>query len=150
MFELLKILQKRPKDKTIRIYRIFFGTIFILATYYNLIYQGDPLNSNIFWQEISSSTEIYIKYIIVSLWIIPVFMWISNICLLKKSHMKLAQILFAVILFYISSIIKESPNLEVDTLIWFMWIFPLIGGITWKCITSNCLKHKEKITKIRV
>jgi hypothetical protein len=35
-------------------------------------------------------------------------------------------------------------------LIWLMWVLPLIAWITGKCITSKCLKYKEKITKIRV
>ena len=150
MFELLKFLQKRPSDRAIKMFKILFGLIFISATYYNLIHQWDNLNQNILWQDINSSTEIYIKYAILSLWVIPIIMWFSKICLLKKSHMRIAQILVWILLFYISSIIEESPDLEIDTLIWFMWIFPLIWGITWKCITSNCMKHKEKITKIRV
>jgi hypothetical protein len=31
-----------------------------------------------------------------------------------------------------------------------MAILPLIAWITGKCITSNCMKFAEKITKIRV
>ena len=150
MFELLKFLQKRPSDKAIRIFKIIFGLIFILATYYNLIYQGDWLNSNIMWVDVNSNTETYIKYWIISLWLFPLITWAANKCILKKSHMKIAQISAWILFFYIASIITESPNLEIDTLIWFMWIFPLIGWISWKCITSNCMKYKEKITKIRV
>ena len=150
MFELLKILQKKPSDKSLKLFKIIFWIIFVWATYYNLIYQGDKLNSTIFWQEINSNTEIYIKYSIIALWIIPIIMWLTKICLLKRSHMRIVQILIAILFFYISSIIEKSPDLEIDTLIWFMWFFPLIGGITWKCITSNCMKYKEKITKIRV
>ena len=150
MFELLKILQKKPSDKSLKLFKIIFWIIFVWATYYNLIYQGDKLNSTIFWQEINSNTEIYIKYSIIALWIIPIIMWLTKICLLKRSHMRIVQILIAILFFYIFSIIEKSPDLEIDTLIWFMWFFPLIGGITWKCITSNCMKYKEKITKIRV
>jgi hypothetical protein len=31
-----------------------------------------------------------------------------------------------------------------------MGLLPLFAGITGKCITSKCLKYREKITKIRV
>ena len=150
MFELLKFIQKRPSDKTIRVFKVAFWIVFILACFYNLIIQGDSLNSTILWQEISSDTELCIKYWIIALWLPPIIMWFSNLCILKKSHMRIAQIFVWILLFYISSIITESPNLEIDTLIWFMWIFPFLWGITWKCITSNCLKYKEKIKKIRV
>jgi hypothetical protein len=91
-----------------------------------------------------------ITYIIISLWLIPLFMWISNICLLKKNHMKIVQVIFAICLFYISNQIVEWSEMDIDTLIWFMWIAPLFAGITGKCITSSCLKYNEKITKIRV
>ena len=77
-------------------------------------------------------------------------MWATNICLLKKKYMRIVQIIFSIILFYISSIIIEGPQLDIDSLIAFMWIFPLIAWITWKCITSNCMKFAEKVTKIRV
>ena len=66
--------------------------------------------------------------------------------------MRIIQIIFWIVLFYISWMIVPSPEavLDVDFLIWLMWILPLLAWITWKCITSNCLKYKEKITKIRV
>lgn len=149
MIGFIKILQKRPSDKTIRISRILFGLLLILAWYYNLIYQGDSLENTVLWMDISA-IEIYVKYGIISLWIIPLFMWASNLCLLKKKYMKIVSIIFGILLFFISSIIIESAHLDFDTLVWFMWIFPLIWWITGKCIPSHCLRYKEKITKIRV
>ena len=143
-------MQKRPSDKTIRTTKIVFGLIFSSTLYYNLISQWDAIDSSILFMDIAESNLEYIKYWLISIWIIPVFMWISNLCLLKKKHMRILQIVFAVILFYISSIIVESASLDVDSLIWFMALLPLVWWITWKCITSNCMKYKEKITKIRV
>ena len=66
--------------------------------------------------------------------------------------MKIVQIVFWIILFYISSkIIPWDQNkLDVDALVWFMWILPLLAWITGKCITTKCLKFWETITKIRV
>jgi hypothetical protein len=104
------------------------------------------------FENVSENTLNTIKYVLVWLWIIPIIMWIVKICFLKKKYMRIIQIIFAIFLFYISSkIIPGNANkLDVDSLIAFMWIFPLIAGITWKCITSKCLKFGEKITKIRV
>jgi len=143
-------MQKRPSDMTIRISKILFGLILIFALYYNLIVQWDAIQSNLFWMDYTDNQLEYIKYGITALWIIPVFMWASNVCLLKKKHMRYVQIAFGITLFYISSIIVGWSELDVDSLIVFMWFFPLIWWITWKCITSKCMKYKEKITKIRV
>jgi hypothetical protein len=94
---------------------------------------------------------LYAKYGIISIWIIPLIMWLFNVCLLKSKHMRILQIFFAFLLFYISSIIIEDPkNLDYDFLIWLMGILPLFAWITWKCTTKKCLRHLEKVTKIRV
>jgi hypothetical protein len=150
MMWFISFMQKRPSDKMIRIGRVVFGLILIITLYYNLILQGDAIQSTLFWQELTASQLEYVKYSIVALWIIPVFMWATNICLLKKKYMRIVQIFFAIVLFYISSIIIEGPELDIDSLIAIMWILPLIAWITWKCITSNCMRYAEKITKIRV
>lgn len=143
-------MQKRPTDTTIRIARISFGLIYILALYYNLIVQGWAVDTNFFWVELWEVNMLYIKYAMISLWIIPIFMWISNVCLLKKKHIRIVQGIFGIILFYISWKIVEWPDMDVDTLVAFMWIIPLFAWITGKCITSTCLKYKEEIIKIRV
>lgn len=143
-------MQKRPSDNTIRIARIIFGVILSGALYYNLVIQGDLIESNMFWIEFSETQLEYFKYWFSSLWLIPIVMWLSNICLLKKKYMRYLQWFFAIVLFYISATIVDSSTLEIDVLIGFMWIFPLFAWITWKCITSNCMKYAEKITKIRV
>ena len=143
-------MQKRPSDNTIRISRILFGLILIWSLYYNLIYQGGEIETNFFRIDVNQAYIIYIKYFFVALWLFPVFMWISNMCLLKKKHMRFAQWGFGILLFYISSKIVEWPTLDVDSLIAVMWIIPLLAWITWKCITSSCMRYKEKITKIRV
>jgi len=154
MIGLIKFIQKRPSDTTIRIWRIIFGLIIILGWYYNFFYQAE-INSIetelLFWLiNLTENWVKYIEYTFIWLWIIPLFMWISNMCILKKKHMKITQIIFALILFYTSAIIIEWPNLDFDSLLAFMWIFPLIWWITWKCITTKCLKYREVIKKIRV
>jgi len=154
MMWLVQFFQKRPSDFTIKTARIIFGLILISSLYYNLIIQWDKLENDFIWmfKNVSESTLNIIKYVLVWLWIIPIIMWLVKICFLKKKYMRIIQIIFWIFLFYISSKIipSDANKLDVDSLIGFMWIFPLIAGITWKCITSKCLKFGEKITKIRV
>ena len=154
MMWFIKFLQKRPSNVTIKISRILFGLILISSLYYNLIIQWNALESNFVWlfDNVSEQNLNVIKYIIIGIWIIPVLMWLINFCFLKKKYMRIVQICFAILLFYISSKIipSDANKLDVDSLIAFMGIFPLIAWITWKCITSNCLQFGEKITKIRI
>lgn len=151
MMWLINLLKKRPSDNTIRLARITFAIVYMGTLYYNLIIQNDQIDKVYFWQELSFNWVIYMKYGIMALWAIPLIMWSVNICLLKSKYMRIVQILFWIILFYISwKIWFESPDLEVDTLIFIMAFFPLIGWITWKCITTKCLRFWEKVTKVRV
>ncbi|MDD5770315.1 MAG: DUF2892 domain-containing protein [Candidatus Gracilibacteria bacterium] len=152
MMGLIKFLQKRPSDKTILIGRIIFGLIYILVMYYNLFILGKGIDNEYLFGSIvlnENNTNI-LKYIITFIGIVPLIMGITNICLLKKKYLRIVQIIFGILLFYIASSIKTSPSLDFDTLIGFMGLFPLIAGITGKCITTKCLKYKEVITKIRV
>jgi len=148
----VKFIQKRPSDKIIQYWRIIFWLILSWSLYYNFFLEQNPnqLESNFLFIEISKENLEYIKYFFIWLWIIPISLWITNLCILKKKYMRIVQIIFAVILFYISNKIISSPSLDIDTLILIMWIILLIAWITWKCISSKCLKFKEKITKIRV
>lgn len=150
MMWLIDILKKRPSDNTIRLARIIFGLIIVLWWYYNLIYQNDSIQNNLFWIDINENIQTIIKYIVVLLWFIPLIMWITNLCLLKSKYIRITQIIFWILLFYISSLMESWAKLDFDTLIWFLWIFPLLAWITWKCITTKCTKYKEKITKVRV
>lgn len=143
-------MQKRPSDNIIRISRIIFWLILSWSLYYNLIIQWDAIKSNLFWQELTTTQLEYVKYFFISIGIIPILLGFTNICLLKKKYIRILQIILAVIIFYISSVIVEWPSLDVDSLILLMWIFPLIAWITWKCITSKCMRYAEKVTKIRV
>ena len=151
MMWFVKLLQKRPTDKTIRTLRIVFWIIIIVSTYYSLIYTGNrDIQDSLFWHDLWENWKNIIKYVIVSLWIIPLFMWVTNMCLLKSKYIRIMQIIFWIILFYVASIIKASPDLWVDTLIWIIGFIHLIWWITWKLITKSCLRYWEKITKIRV
>ena len=148
---LINLLKKRPSDNTIRLSRIIFALVYMGVLYYNFIVQNDPVDLVFFWYELSFTWGIYSRYVIMSLWAIPLIMWVTNLCILKSKYMRIAQIFFGIILFYISSKIwYESRDLEVDTLIFLMGFIPLICWITWKCITTKCSRFQEKITKVRV
>lgn len=157
----VKFIQKRPSDKTIRIWRITFWIIFMALIYYNLIYLWKDikslyLNFSFFWYvlsqwyTLSDNTLEYVKYWIMALWLIPIIIWASDICILRKKYIRYIQIIFWILMFYIAWIIQSWANLDVDFVIWLMWLLPLVAWITWKCITKKCLKYWEKITKIRV
>ena len=150
----IKLLQKRPSDLTIRLGRVIFWLVLIWSLYYSLIYSPvpDTIEKNFFWVDLDEQVVEYIKYVFVWIWIVPIIMWAFNICLFKKKYVRIIQIIFGIMLFYIASKIQlnDPDSLWVDTLVWFMWILPLLAWITWKCITTKCMKYKEKITKIRV
>lgn len=155
MMWFVKFMQKRPSDLTIRIWRIIFGLVLIWSLYYNLFYNVsalDKLDNNFFWFDLSSTTVEYISYFFVWIWIVPIVMWITNVCLLKKKYIRIVQIVFWIMLFYIANQILpfDVDSLDVDVLIGFMWLLPLIAWITGKCITTGCMKYAEKLTKIRV
>lgn len=91
-----------------------------------------------------------LKYIFSSLGLIPLFMGITNICILKKKHYRIIQVIFWFLMFYIAWSIDDTPDLDFDIIIWLMWLVPLFMGITGKWITSKCMRYREKVTKIRV
>lgn len=152
MLQLISLLQKRPKDKTIMIWRVIFWLLYITILSYNFLIQenNNTIESTIFWMEISESVKNYIIYFIISLWVVPLIMWATNYCLTRKKYIRILQILFWITLFIASSIVVEWPNLDIDTLLVLIAFLPLIAGITGKCITSKCLKYWETIKKIRV
>ena len=152
MMWLVKIFHKRPSDKTIKIGKILFWLLLVWSLYYNLIYQAEinTLETNFFWMDVSESTIKYITYAFIAMWIIPVYTAVTNVCLLKKKYMRYVQVFFWITILYASGKVVETASLDIDSLLLLMWLLPLAAWITWKCITSNCMKYKEKITKIRV
>lgn len=143
-------MRKRPSDKTILLSRILFWLLLSGSLYYNLIFLDKWLDTNYFWVEVSEATITYIKYFFIALWIVPLLLGITNMCMFKSKIVRIIQIIFWITLFYVSAKIQESPTLDIDVLTGFMWLFPLFAWITGKCITTKCLKYGQKIEKIRV
>ena len=148
----LKLLTKRPSDNGIRISRVVFWLILSFSAYYALIYGWRELETELMfgYVNLSEAWVVYVKYAIASLWLIPLIMWATNICILKSKYMRYVQVFFGIVLFYISWMIVETPALWVDALYWVMWLLPIWAWITWKCITTKCMRFAQKITKIRV
>lgn len=146
----LKLLMQRPSDKTIKIIRIVFGLLLALWAYYNLVYQGDALETSFFWQETTQNIRNYIKYAIVGLGAVIAFFGITDLKVFKSKYVRYAQLFLAVLLFYISAKIADTPTLDFDVLVFLMAFIPLFAGITGKLITKSGLKHGQKITKVRV
>ena len=152
MNKFVQFIQKRPKDSTIRAIKIIFWIVYIWALYYNFFVQENPntIQDNLFWMQISGQTQFIVQRVMIAFWLIPLMTWITNICITKSKYIRMKQIAYAVLLFYFSHIILESPDLDVDVLLFFLAFIPLFGWITWKFITSKCLNYWYKVTKIRV
>ncbi len=150
LLKIINLIKKRPSDTTIRIGRIIFWLLLAWTAYYNLIYQGDALENKFLWLTITENTALILKYILIAMAFVPVIVSIINHCVAKAKYIRIAQIIFAIVLFIYAGLIKDTPNLDFDSLVVLLAFFPLLAWITGKCIPKPCLRYGEKITKIRV
>jgi hypothetical protein len=152
MNEIMKFLQKRPTDTTIRVWRVLFWLIYVSVLYYNFFLQAEPniIQNSLFWVSISDSTRAIIPWVIVAFWIPPIITWLFDISIMKSGKTRILQIIYAIILFYFSHIIVEWAGLDVDVLMFFLAFLPLIWWITWKIITKKWMNFWYKVTKVRV
>lgn len=150
MMKLLGMITKRPKDSTIWMSLTAFWVLLIAALSYNLLFQGDTLETSFFWIELDDQVVQILKYVFVAVGLLPLYLWLTRQCLLKKKHMRILQAAFWVILFYMSSKVTETGKLDVDELLFILAFFPILAGATGKMIASTCMRYKEKINKIRV
>lgn len=174
MLKFVEFLKKRPKDNTIRLMRILFWLLIIFLLWLYLT----EYKINILPSSMSVQTVMYIKYSLFILWLLPILFGIINPCIAKRKYIKIAQIIFGILLMFlwnnisvlpkwwvvveiksntwtinledISNKTKESKPVNVGFYIALIWFLQIIGWISGKCITSKCIKHWETITKIRV
>lgn len=150
MIWIIKFLQKRPSDLQIRVLRIIFWLIIAWSVYYNFIYLNKSLDLNFYWYDLSAY-EIYFKYGIWAIWLVPIIIWAFDICLFRKKYIRWIQSILWILLFYIAIwIFPDSAKIDIDFLFIILSIIVLIAWISGKCITKKCMRYKEKITKIRV
>ena len=173
MFKFIEFIQKRPKDTTIRLGRIGFGSVLALILGLNL----DTIVLNLpVWLKMYETGILYGLFIFA---VMPIFMGASNVCLLKRKHIRIIQTCFGILLMFLgNSLIDTKWVTQIDPIItsqsgsldygnitevssakkpvnvgfWIalLGIIPLLCWISGKCITSTCLKHGEVIKKIRV
>lgn len=93
MLKFIEFLKSRPKDKTIRIGRILFWMIISILLW---IY----FNDYTFFGEVLKDNEIYAKFSLFLLWIVPMIMWI-DFCFAKRKYVRIMQIIFWIILIFV-------------------------------------------------
>ena len=150
MMWFINFIRKRPSDTTIRVWRIIFWLLLASTAYYNLIYQNDAMETSFWGINISEQTALILKYVLIAMALIPVLVSIINHCVAKAKYIRIAQIIFWIVLFIYAWLVKDTPDLDFDVLLVFLGFLPLIAGITGKCIPKPCLRYGEKVTKIRV
>lgn len=150
MSKLLQLILKRPTDKQIRVFKLVFGLTLSGILTYNLIFAQAGIESVIFGYNVEDKKE-YIKYTLCALGIMPIVLWATGISLLKSRNMRISQVIYAILIFFVSgSVLSDKAGLDYTTLISLLGFVPLIAGISGKLITTKGKRHGEKITKVRV
>lgn len=173
MFKLIEFFQKRPKDRTILFGRMFFALIMAILLGLNLN------NITLHLPEVLKPYETGIIYGLFVFALVPFLMGATGICLAKRKYVRIIQICFGIVLMVagnslidvktpvsentpattqngsldygaIAQATSSSRPIDVGFWVALLGIFPLLAGITGKCITSKCLKYGEVIKKIRV
>ncbi|MDD3120119.1 MAG: hypothetical protein PHF46_01800 [Candidatus Gracilibacteria bacterium] len=169
IFKIVDFFKKRPSDKKIMIFRTGMGLV-LLA----LLLLCFTNNYQITFFGLEKQYEIQLKGALLILPLIPIILGVfaKKICIAKTKYMRIGQIFIGFLLIFIGSNlnpqietkIEQTGSIDLTTiqtnkqvssinygfLIALIGIFPILAGVSGKCITNNCLKHKEKITKIRV
>lgn len=173
MFKLIAFFQKRPTDRTIKIGQIIFGSVIAILLGLNLS------TITLHLPETLKSYEMEIIYGLFLFAVIPFIMGATEICVAKKKYVRIIQICFGITMMIVGNSVidikiapiqdpiatsqsgsldygaiteTKTPSKPLDVGFWIalLGLFPLIAGITGKCIPSKCLKHGEIIKKIRV
>lgn len=170
LMKLVAFMQKRPSDKQIMIFRVWLWMLIwlLLVLSYS---RWDSVSR--FWLE--AKYEDIIKYSFFIFAIVPIIMWIfaKKICVAKKKTVRIIQLIVWIMLIMIGNNIHPKETIQIQdnsttidlqsvnnkkteksinywTIIALLGILPILAWATGKCITSNCMKYKEKVTKIRV
>ena len=173
MFSWISFFQKRPSDNQIRIFRVVFGLA--LLSLVGLSYGHTAFGTNQ-----NPQVTIALFALLGLIGALPLVSGATGACFLKRKQMKKVQMTLGLLLIVIGSqmnpiLPKEATptptaqsgsEVSFDELtkksekpatpfvgggmIAFLGFIFFVAGLSGKTITSNCLKHGEKITKIRV
>lgn len=173
MFKLIEFFQKRPSNRVIRSGQMIFGTAIALLLGLNL----DTITLHL--PEALKSYETGITYGLFIFAFVPFFMGATEICIAKRKYVRIIQICFGITLMVVGNSVidiktapiqesvvtsqngsldygaiteSKTPSKPLNVGFWIalLGLFPLVAGITGKCIPSKCLKYGEVIKKIRV
>lgn len=148
--KMLGLIMKRPTDKQIKTIKIIFGIALILTGILAFNIQNLQIQDTIFGQVLTSEYKMYLSYAIMSLGVFPLFLGGLDINILSRGRTRILQIVFGILLMFISGLFTETATLSADILYFLLGLGVLIAGITGKVITKKGLKTGQKITKIRV
>jgi len=141
---------KRPSDKQIRTGKIVLGIMLILTWIAAFNLQNLSIEDSIFGVALNADSKLYLSYVIMGIWAIPLILWGLDINVLSRGRTRILQIAFAILLFIISWVFVETATLSVDIFYFLLGLIVFIAGVSGKAITKKGLKAGQKITKIRV
>lgn len=150
MMNFLQLLMKRPTDLQIRYAKIILGIALIALGIIAFWVQNLTLEDSFFGITFDPMTKKILAYIIVALWVFPLIMGGLDINVLSRGRTRILQIIFWILLMFISGLFIDTASLTVDIFYFLIGLIIAIAGITGKAITKKWIKHGQKITKIRV
>lgn len=150
MMKLLGLIMKRPTDSQIRYGKIVLWLMIIILWIFAFRVQNLQLENSIFGFALDTQSKIYLSYIIIAIWALPLVLWGLDINILSRGRTRILQILFGILLIIISGVFIDTATLSVDIFYFLFGLIVAFAGITGKAITKKGLKIGQKITKIRV
>lgn len=115
MLKLVQLLMKKPQKKTIRMVKITFWGIFLIAVAYNFLYLNKELNTfSVAGYTVPSDVLIYTGLVT---GIIGLLLGAFDVYLLKSKYTRIIQILLGVDFFIFASLIPSSPRLDIDIIL---------------------------------
>lgn len=150
MMKLLGLVMKRPSDKQVRYAKLALWAILILTGILAFNVQNLLIENTIFGITLTTEAKVYISYAIMALGIFPLVLGGLDINILSRGRTRILQIVFGILLMFISGIFVDTATLSADIIYFLLGLIVFIAGISGKAITKKGLKHGQKITKIRV
>jgi len=149
---IVKLFQKRPSDKAIKLTRIWIWLFYILLL--SLTFYVFDINiENSYFGQILTELQVKItKIVLVSMWILPILVWLFDITILKSKFCRIIHIIIAIGLFILPGIVQVPLDGKIipTDFMFIIALFALFSWITWKFITKKWLRFGQKVTKIRV
>jgi len=128
---------KRPSDSQIRNWKIGLGIVLVITGIIAFQVQNLEVESTLFGIELDQMQQMIVQYSIIGIGILPIILGGLNLHFLKSGKTKILQIVFGIILIYVSTLFKETASLGVDIVYFLIGLGIIIVGITGKFITKK-------------